>query len=75
MNRLRYLCASAALGLLLSACSYSARTAPGRFRNCSPEPSLGLHHSLRTELRGVSRYSRTRRSSDFARRSCLSRHR
>ena len=40
----------------------------------APEPDLGLRHSLRTKLRGLPRRARTRRSSDRAGRSGLSRH-
>ena len=75
VNRFRYLCASAALSLLLSGLQFSAWPAPKGFRNRGPESNFGLRHSLRAKLRGLPWRGRTRRSSDCACRSCLSRHR
>ena len=62
MNRLRYLCASAVLSLLLSACSSPHGQPQKRFGTCGAEPGRGLRHSLLTKLRGLSRRARTRRT-------------
>ncbi len=67
VNRFRYLYAFAVLSMLLSGCSSSPHGQPHRDSEAvAPEPDFGLRHSLRTELRGLPRRTRTRRSSDRA---------
>ncbi len=54
--------------------SSPSRTATEGFRDRSSQRDVGLQHSLLTELRGLPRRARTRRSSDCPCGSRLSRH-
>ena len=63
VNRLRYLCASAVLSLLLSACSSPHGQPQKGSEPVAPDQISGLRHSLLAKLCGLSRCARPRRRS------------